>query len=262
MPNKQNNVKTKTENKPSAEKELKTGKKSKIGIIIIAIISSVLIGLIVIGLVVKFDIGGFGSKVMTPILKNIPVVKYILPKQTNDAEQNDAYVFESIDAAVESLRATEKLLSNKEEEVEKLNEEIKRLSQEVERLKIIEQKYTTFQEEKKAFDEKVVFYEKAPELEEYKEFYETIYPENAEDIYKKVIEQVVYDDKVKKYANTYQEMKAQNAAAIFEEMSIAELDLVISILENIDTEQKSKILSAMTPQTAAKITKKMSPIEE
>jgi hypothetical protein len=55
----------------------------------------VLIWLGIAALVIKMDIGGVGTNIAAPILKDIPVVKYILPKdaitETTDVESYYGY---------------------------------------------------------------------------------------------------------------------------------------------------------------------------
>lgn len=236
-------------------------KKSTVKTIIIGL--SITIGILfILSILVKIDVGGIGSRFMKPIIGDVPILKYVLPKDKSiekSSEENKQYTFDSVDEAIESIKATEKILNKKEKEAEKLKEENKKLQNEMQRLKIFEQKYNEFLEEKAEFDDKVVFNEKAPEIKEYIKYYEEISPQNAENIYKKTIDKVDYDEKVKEYAKTYQDMKPQQAATILEEMSSTDLNLVVLILEDIDSEQRAKILGAMTPKTAAKVTKKMAP---
>ncbi|MFP4697248.1 MAG: MotE family protein [Eubacteriales bacterium] len=211
-------------------------------------------------LLIKFDIGGLGNQVMRPLINDVSGLNVILPNEivNDDEETKDEYTFETIEEAIEALKATEGLLSNKREEVKELNNDIERLVKEIEKLKEFEEKYVEFQGDKAEFDEKVVFNDKAPDINSYKDFYESISPQNAEKIYQKVVEKNVYDDEVRKYAQTFQDMKADEAAGILEEMA-TDLDLVVLILENIASEQRGKILGAMTPRVASKITKKMAP---
>ena len=50
----------------------------------------VLIWLAIFALLVKFDVGGFGSGVLRPILKDVPVINKILPDVSDEllAEEN------------------------------------------------------------------------------------------------------------------------------------------------------------------------------
>lgn len=45
----------------------------------------VLIWVAILCLIVKLDFGGFGSNVLTPVLKDVPVLNLILPKNTDVA---------------------------------------------------------------------------------------------------------------------------------------------------------------------------------
>ena len=47
------------------------------GILIATLI--IAIWLVIFGLLIKMDVGGFGSTVLRPLLKNVPVVNKILP---------------------------------------------------------------------------------------------------------------------------------------------------------------------------------------
>lgn len=53
------------------------------------------------------------------------------------------------------------------------------------------------------FDKNVVFAEAAPDIEEYKKYYEEINPATAEEIYRQVVEQIQYDAAIVEYANIY-----------------------------------------------------------
>ena len=74
---------------------------------------------------------------------------------------------------------------------------IAQLEAEVSRLKSFENDYVAFQERVNEFDRNVVFNDKAPEIEEYKTFYEGISPENAEVIYRQVLEQYEHSETIK-----------------------------------------------------------------
>ena len=115
-----------------------------------------------------------------------------------------------------------------------------------------------FEEEKEKFYEEVVFSDTAPDIEEYKSWYETIDAENAEVIYKQVVEQTTQDEQIKEYANTYSSMKAKEAAGIFDSMT-DNLKLVAKILNAMDAQSRGDILGKMNPDTAAKVTKIMNP---
>ena len=55
----------------------------------------VLIWIAILCLVVKLDFGGFGSNVLTPILKDVPVLNLILPNQADVPVNEDGTVDEA-----------------------------------------------------------------------------------------------------------------------------------------------------------------------
>ena len=114
------------------------------------------------------------------------------------------------------------------------------------------------EKEKEKYYEEVVFSDQAPDIQQYKTYYESIDPENAEVLYKQVVEQITYDSQVEDYAKTYSNMKPQEAASIFDTMT-DNLGLVADILMNMGTQQRADILGKMDATTAAKLTEIMEP---
>ena len=77
-------------------------------------------------------------------------------------------------------------------------------------------------------------------------------------MYKQVVEQTLYDEKVEEYVKTYSSMKPKEAAAIFNTMT-DDLKLVAEILMSMDAQSRADILGKMDAATAAKITEIMEP---
>jgi len=234
---------------------------SKVLTVLISIAIAVL-WFIVLGLLIKFDVGGFGSGVLRPIIKDVPILNKILPKVSEEqlAKEND-YEYKSLAEAIAKIKELEGTIreleeSNKEHEAEKAE-----LMAEIDRLKQFEENQKEFEERQKEFDEKVVFAEKAPDLEEYKKFYEKINPANAETIYRQVVEQLEYSDAIQEKADIYRKMDPKAAADIFETMT-ADVGSVAKILLAMKPSESAKILGEMDKVTAAKITKKMLDMDE
>ena len=91
-----------------------------------------------------------------------------------------------------------------------------------------------------------------------KEYYESIEPEKAEELYKQVVEQLQEEEQIQEYAATYSNMKPKNAAAIFNTMG-DDLELVGKILWAMDAQSRGDILGAMDADLAAAVTKLMEP---
>ncbi|MCR5508557.1 MAG: hypothetical protein K6F34_07710 [Lachnospiraceae bacterium] len=221
----------------------------------------VLIWLAILGLLIKLDVGGFGSGVMTPIFKNVPVINKILPNKDVYVEKDRE--FKDLNAAVsevERLRAENEELKTRLEadESDGVTAEINDLKEEIKRLKTFEDSQIEFQKLKTEFYEEVVFADEAPDIANYKSFYEEIDPENAAYLYKQVVQQMAEDEELKDYVQAYMKMKPKSAAKVFEEMS-GSLDLVAKILGQMDPQSRAKILNVMDPDIASALTKMMDP---
>ncbi len=237
------------------QESVKQKTKPMIGPVII-IVLLLIIGL---GAVIKLDIAGIGTSVFTPLLKDVPIIQAILPERAEETmAEKDAHQYTSIEEVVERLKATEKLLSEKELEVEGLNEQNSIMQAEIERLKVFENDKIQFDADRKAFDEQIVFSDKAPNLSDYISFYESVNPDNAAELYREAIIMQAHDKEVDDYANTYGTMKPEEAARIMEAMT-SNMDLIVLILNRINIEQRADILGEMDPEIAAKITKYMVP---
>ncbi len=203
-------------------------------------------------LIVKWDVGGFGSTVMYPVFKNVPYINLILP-EVKEVEEDPDHSFATIDDAVEYIKMLERELAGEQEKVASKNKRIEELKSKIEKLKSYETKIKEFDALKKKFDEEVVFSDEAPDISKYQEYYAQISPENAERIYKQVLEQQQYNEELDNYVKTYSNMKAKNAAKIFDTMT-DNLKLVAEILEKMDAESRGEILGAMDADIAARVT--------
>lgn len=230
---------------------------SKIAVII-ATICFIVIWLAILALVIKMDIGGFGSTVLQPVLKDVPYVNKILPESAEDTSVDAQYPYTTLSDAIDRIKELEVELSNAQSQSQGNSDYVSQLEAEIERLKEFENEQSEFEEEKTKFYKDVVFNENAPDISEYKAYYESIDPANAEVLYKQVVQQQEEDAQIQEYANTYAEMKPKQAAAIMEKMT-DDLKLVAKILENMDAESRGDILGAMDAEVAARVTKIMEP---
>jgi flagellar motility protein MotE (MotC chaperone) len=220
----------------------------------------ILIWLAILAILVKLDVGGFGSNVLAPVIRNVPVINKILPGDaTTETEDLEAYYgYTSLDKAVDQIRALELELQSARTANETYVSEIETLKAEVTRLKTFEDKQVEFERIKNEFYNEVVYAQNGPGEDEYVKYYESMDPATAESLYKQVIVEEQVSEEIKNYAQAYADMKPKQAAAIFEEMT-DNLDLAAKILWQMDTDSRGKILGAMDSEIAAKITKIMEP---
>ncbi|MGN0338128.1 MAG: MotE family protein [Lachnospiraceae bacterium] len=220
------------------------------------IIIAIWLGILV--LVIKWDVGGFGSTVMYPILKDVPYVNKILPEVEVPIEQQQ-YPYTTLSEATEYVKQLERQLAETQEKVNKKNDRIKELKAQLEKLSVYEEKEAEFEQLKQKFDEEVVFSDNAPDISNYQEYYEAIDPANAQVIYRQVLEQQKKNKETEDYVATYASMKPKKAAAVFDTMMDDNSKLVADILGAMDTQSRANILAEMNAENAAIITAILEP---
>lgn len=229
--------------------------------VVIVTLFIIVIWLGILGLLIKMDVGGFGSNVLTPIFKDIPVINMILPSETTTetAKKEETYAgYSSLKEAVEQIKKLELQLEQLQSSNTTYVEQIEALKAEVKRLKTFEDNQVAFQEIKEEFYEEVVYAENGPGADEYQKYYEEMDPATAEQLYKQVIQSEAADKKMKDYATTFSKMQASEAAKILGSMT-DNLELAAQILESLGVDDRGAIMGAMDPAVAARITKIMDP---
>ncbi len=232
-----------------------TGNKFVLFVVTLLVI---VIWLGIIALLIKTDVGGFGSTVLYPYLKDVKYVNKVLPEVSSDADVDTEHQFDSIDDAVNRIKELELQLDEANSSLTTDSETIDSLQSQVDELSTYKEAEAEFEAEKEKFYEEVVFSDQAPDISEYKTYYESIEPENAEVLYKQVVEQLQTSQEISDYATTYSSMKPKEAAAIFDTMT-DNLSLVADILQAMDAESRANILGKMSADTAAKVTEIMEP---
>ena len=248
------NMETDLENTEEEE-----GGSSKLAVALVTLVI-IIVWLAILALLIKWDVGGFGSTVMRPLLKDIPYVNRILPDSEDDLSTEEDYPYKNMDEAVAYIKELEQELAQAQQGSSENSAYIADLEAQSQKLKEYEANEAAFEEEKEKFYNEVVFSDQAPDIEQYKEYYESIDPDNAELLYKQVVEQQQTDSKISDYVKGYSQMKPKEAAAIFDTMT-DNLNLVAQILENMDAQSRADILGKMNSDTAAKVTEIMNPSE-
>ena len=248
--------------KEIAVQEAKLSEDEEAGGVSVALVTIVIviIWLAILCLLIKLDVGGFGSNVLAPVLQDVPVLNKILPADsvvtTDDEEAYGGYT--SLRDAVDYIRELELELERAQSANNTDSEELAELRAEIIRLQTFENAQIEFERIKTEFYEEVVYADNGPGADEYRKYYESMDPATAEYLYKQVIEQAETDKILQDYAQAYSEMKPKEAAAIFESMT-DDLDLAAKILYQMSAEDRGKILGVMDSEIAARLTKIMDP---
>lgn len=221
----------------------------------------IVIWIAILAVLIHFDVGGFGSTVMQPILKDVPYVNKILPKTEEEetkTKEDSKYPYKTVDEAVAYIKELEKELADAKESNSENDAYVADLEAQAAQWKEYKENEQKFEEEKAKFYKEVVFSDQAPDINEYKKYYESIDPQNAENLYKQVVEQQEKDYDMSDYVKAYSQMKPKQAAAIFDTMT-DNLELVAKILSAMKADARGDILGNMKTDTAAKVTKLMEP---
>lgn len=253
----------KQEKKGSADSDDLEGGEETLGSKIMVFFVTIIIFLIwiaIIILLVKLDVGGFGSNVLAPVIRDVPYLNKILPDSaTEEASTEDSrYAYTNLDDAIERIKELELELAEAQSSADSNADYVAELEQKAAELEEYKQNEATFEAEKEKWYEEVVFSDSAPDISNYKEYYESIDAANAEVLYKQVVEQTQTDSEMEDYVKTFSNMKPKEAAAIFDTMT-DDLQLVADILMNLDTQSRADILGKMDSETAAKVTEIMEP---
>ena len=219
----------------------------------------VLLWIAVICVIIKLDVGGFGSSVLAPILKDVPVVNRILPRtaitETNDPESFGGY--SSLTDAVAYIQELELEVERLQNAANAKDSDLEKLRAEVARLQEFEAAQVEFQRIQNEFYEEVVYSDKGPGAEEYRKWYEEMNPATAEALYRQVVVQLEESTQFQDYVSSFTQMKPKAAAALLEEMT--DVNQVAKILNAMNAESRGAIMNQMTAEFGAKVAAIMDP---
>ena len=229
-----------------------TGGNKLLNILIVLIV--IIIWLAIFALLIKMNVGGIGS-MLRPYLKNIPGINMILPDATDEeVSEESGGKYKSLSEAIDRINELEAQLEQYQNSDSADSSTIAELQAEVARLKTFEENAQYYQDLKDRFDKEVVYADNAPDIENYKKWYESIDSDNAAKLYQQVVQDLQESQKVKDWAEAYAKMDADKAAAILEEMT-GDTNLVSKILNCMTSKQRAAVLAEMDPVYAAKLTK-------
>ena len=231
-------------------------------------IAIIVMWLLIMSLLIRLDVGHFGSTVMAPIIKDVPYLNRILPEHARgstdtyrgDEEAETQNTSRADDAYV---RALEEQLAEAQNRTAEYKTTMDQQQAEIERLRAFESQQSAFETQRSEFYNDIIYNNNSPGAEEYAKYFEMIDPEVAAEIYKQVVQSEAANSDVQTYANAYAAMKAKEAAAIFDEMvgkgSEHEVQLAARILLVMGADDRGKIMGKMETENAARLTDIMEP---
>ena len=241
--------------KNNKKKEPKDKGQIALNIIFVLLLIVILLG--GFALCVKFNVAGLGSDVMRPILEDVPVLKHILPEDLEeDVDVYEDSPYNTLEEAIDDIQKLQKQNDKLKKENADIKSKVEDLTKENTKLKKYEQEQVAFDKQVKEYEEEVVFGESAPDITEYQKYYESIDPERAEELYKQVLTKLSGDEQAKELANTISKMDPGAAAAALEKLDDS-IALVCDVLLDMTEKNRAAIMDEMSPEFAAKVTKKI-----
>lgn len=239
------------------ERRQKEGGSKGLGILMVILI--IITWLSVMALLIKCDVGGFGSEVLRPVFKDVPVIRAILPDASDEevAKESD-YPYDNLADALAQVEVLDNANASKEAEIASLNDRLAEQEAEIARLSAIVEDQETFEQKKNEFYDEIVYGESAPDADTYREWYNELDAEHAEEVYREIITAQQADQEIVDLAAAYESMDAKDAADILESMK-NDMDTVALIMNNMSSKGQGDILAEMTPEFAASVTKKLLP---
>jgi flagellar motility protein MotE (MotC chaperone) len=231
----------------------------------------ILIWLAIMALLVKLDVGGFGSDILAPLIRDIKAISWILPedslKKPNTEEAISDYSSEGSSGGLNTLedanayiKRLEQALQSEMEQNSSYASSIEKLQAEVARLEPFEKQQKDFYDERASFYNSIIYGENVPDAAAFASYYEMIDPENAARIYRQLKQQELDEEAIRAFAQTYSGMKAKQCAKIFDEMVTEnQIELVSRILAQMSIENRGDVLAAMEKPNAAKLTQLLEP---
>ncbi len=240
---------------------------------LLTVLLSILIVLVVFGgafyYVLKNNIYGLGEQ-FRPRLTKIPVLKQALPplpetedpydpKYLTQAELMDNYnaLREEKADLTEKLEQAEKRVQELEEEknqwvaIKKEAQAEKQANEEL--LKQIEDETAQLETVRKDVSRLIA----EGDTEGFKQYFEKIDSQNAEELYLQVVSEDVTNQQLKALSKTYEEMEPANAANILTELGGKDMELLIDIAGAMKSDIAAEIIENMDPEFAADLLQKL-----
>lgn len=228
------------------EKKAKKGEKKGGGFVKLVLIFLIILGAIYA--LLYFDVFGIRSKHLNNVIQDTPLVNLFPP-----VSEEDAYTRGDLLNEVNTLKAENEKLQT---ELDDANARIESQVSQISSLTPLADEQIQFKQDKEQFDKMIAEGDK----DAFSAFYEKTYPDTAKEVYASIVTEKNDSKLISDYVARFSAMDESSAAGILEIMVNTDLDLVVSILDNMSAEKSGQILAAMPPESAATVVKRMAPV--
>lgn len=209
---------------------------------------------------VKNNVNGLADR-LRPRIKNIPVLNLALPGEPEE-DDPEKLTHEQLVIKYNEYRQKNKELKKSLDEANSTIDELnKKLASIMDEEAILEENRQTLDkitsEKKNIDDEKKQLSEMIArgDTEGFREYFEKVDKETAEEIYKEIVEKEALEEEKKALGKSFASMEPERAAQVLAELYKKDKEVLLDIFEGLKTSAGASILSEMDPQTAAEITK-------
>lgn len=242
--------------KKQEKQQLKRQKKDGKGGGFIKLVLIIIIILGAIFALLYFDVFGIRSKYVDDKIEGTPLEQVFQNATNAPSGNNEGEDIRPRGELLAEISSLEAQIVSLESELESEKEKNELYVSQINQMSPLVEEQVAFKEEKEEFDKKIA----ANDPDAYSAFYESIYPETAKQIYNSIVAQENADSVTSDYIATFSSMDEGAAAEILETMYVTDLDLVVSILNNMSPDQSGAILAEMEPDSAATVAKRMAPV--
>ncbi|MDR0958195.1 MAG: hypothetical protein LBM16_03185 [Clostridiales bacterium] len=230
-------------------KKNKSGKGKTFALILVILVVLALGGLAAI---LVLNPLGIRDKYMSPVVNVINKVPFLSNVIKIEEPPAPTETPDELRAKVDSLQTQ---LDSSQNQVEELQKESDEKETELENLRNLESQYTDFNNMKEEFYKEVAY--KDPATTE--KYLKGADPDLMKEIATEISTTNLRETEVKQYLEVLSTLDAAKSAAALELLIPTDMELVILILESVDTETSSAILSEMKDENRASCIRQMRP---
>jgi len=247
--------------------EISVDKKSKGGGLVFGIISLLsallIICVVLFGflfIIIKINFMGVADTYKESVA-GVPLLNLALPVEAEEGELTFEDVMKEntkLKKDVEDLKSKEEYALSELERLRTFEDEYQaRIMVNEERTRDLEKQIADLEAEKRAMEE--VRYEvermiAEGDTEGFAQYFEMVQPSIAAEIYAQIIQKSNTSDETKSFIRLYEGIDPATTAAIFEEMGLTRLDLIVDVLNGMKREVATEVISAMNTEFASAVT--------
>jgi flagellar motility protein MotE (MotC chaperone) len=213
----------------------------------------IILALIIAGVgIFGFNLFGWRDSHIYPALAKVPLIGRWIPQA---ATAPDDFSAMSRDQLVAQATTLSNQVKDLQSQLDAANTQNTSNQAEITRLQAFENQQTQFKADKADFDAQVAL----NDPQAYANYYASISPENAEKLYPQAAAAAQASTQLKNYVSNFTNMDESNAAEVLAQMVPTDMNLVVSILDHMDSQSAGDILNEMPAATAASVMKMMAP---